>query len=395
MQTGCKKCEKSKCTEGLDGYYLSNNECKKCKSPCATRSSSFRCTLCIDGHLLSGLGNCNARCSGNCLTCQSNMNQCTSCKNGFMVVELVISMKMRFVQVYLNGEKCVQCDSSCKSCYGTATSCSTCADGYYFTSMNFEPGQYYTGLCCLCNGTGHENCQLCIENCNDDDKFTCSPNPICTRCSDGFILMINGYKLIGAVCINVSDNYGFTGENAVFSGCYSSNGGGGGICIYNTLKDSSYEIYLKKLTFKSCKAHFGGAVYIYSRSEKSYVKIEDCNFVSNELSGKSSGDGLSGGSAIYLTTSYGHISNCVFSENKGNGGAVKITDDLSVLPESLKLLQNVNDSKASILISDCVFEINQNSDCSLFYAKEKGFTKINVEHCTFNGNLANGAHYID
>lgn len=108
-----------------------------------------------------------------------------------MVVELVISMKMRFVQVYLNGEKCVQCDSSCKSCYGTATSCSTCADGYYFTSMNFEPGQYYTGLCCLCNGTGHENCQLCIENCNDDDKFTCSPNPICTRCSDGFILMIS------------------------------------------------------------------------------------------------------------------------------------------------------------------------------------------------------------
>ena len=105
-----------------------------------------------------------------------------------MAVELVISMKMRFVQVYLNGEKCVQCDSSCKSCYGTATSCSTCADGYYFTSMNFEPGQYYIGLCSLCNGTGHENCQLCIEYCNDDDKFTCSPNPICTRCSDGFYI---------------------------------------------------------------------------------------------------------------------------------------------------------------------------------------------------------------
>lgn len=151
------------------------------------------------------------------------------------------------------------------------------------------------------------------------------------------------------------------------------------------MKDSSYEIYLKKLTFKSCKAHFGGAVYIYSHSEKSFVKIEDCNFVSNELSGKSSGDGLSGGSAIFL----------IASSQKINGGAVKITDDLSVLPESLKLLQNVNDSKASILISDCVFEINQNSDCSLFYAKEKGFTKINVEHCTFNGNLANGAHYID
>lgn len=233
-----------------------------------------------------------------------------------------------------------------------------------------------------------------------NDKSECSPcNESCktwTGPTDAdYIICQDGYKLIGAVCINVSDNYGFTGENAVFSGCYSSNGGGGGICIYNTLKDSSYEIYLKKLTFKSCKAHFGGAVYIYSRSEKSYVKIEDCNFVSNELSGKSSGDGLSGGSAIYLTTSYGHISNCVFSENKGNGGAVKITDDLSVLPESLKLLQNVNDSKASILISDCVFEINQNSDCSLFYAKEKGFTKINVEHCTFNGNLANGAHYID
>lgn len=218
-----------------------------------------------------------------------------------MAVELVISMKMRFVQVYLNGEKCVQCDSSCKSCYGTATSCSTCADGYYFTSMNFEPGQYYTGLCRLCNGTGHENSQLSIEYCNDDDKFTCSPNQICNRCSDGFyindksecspcnescktctgptdadcILCQDGYTLIGAVCINVSDNYGFTEENAVFSGCYSSNGGGGGICIYNTLKDSSYEIYLKKLTFKSCKAHFGGAVYIYSHSEKSFVKIED------------------------------------------------------------------------------------------------------------------------
>lgn len=85
----------------------------------------------------------------------------------------------------------------------------------------------------------------------------------------------------------------------------------------------------------------------------------------------------------------------IASSQKINGGAVKITDDFSVLPESLKLLQNVNDSKASILISDCVFEINQNSDCSLFYAKEKGFTKNNVEHCTFNGNLANGAHYID
>lgn len=92
---------------------------------------------------------------------------------------------------------------------------------------------------------------------------------------------------------------------------------------------------------------------------------------------------------------YNCADDCIFSNNKGNGGIIKVTDDFSVLPESVKMLQNVNDSKASFLISDCVFKVEKNSDCSLFYSNDNGLTKININHCIFTGNLANGAHFID
>lgn len=677
----CKSCSKNQqgqmtCNDCNNGFYLDNGICKKCESPCATCTNKNTCLSCANGFLFDGTSSCSNKCSDECLTCESNPNKCTSCKAGYILsgtkcVQCFEGCKTceeqwgefgcmdcfdgYYIQYTMEGKRCSKCNDECATCISTdEKGCSSCAPGYFFTQMNTDPYRPYTGKCESC-GKDESHCQLCIENCNDDENFNCEPVPICTKCSDGFYIDNNvcqpcdkscgtcygpssddcltcadglfklenkcvdcsetcatcdvlptnctsckagqyvkdgtcvscnldncaeckddanyctkcpggkfvyegkcyqsckeagtglgtdltnnecykctelenclgyddsckctsckegyfpytdpltnvhvcsmcklqscsvctgieindcteclsgfymhieentgnkecrkcqapcascsgndgsictgcndGYQLNGTVCdresgiciegkhcnkVNVDAteyvnytidlptytgvsydkgggalrviNGGFTGEGSTFDNCMSNNGGGGGIFIYNNIKDtkSTYEINLKNLVFKSCKANFGAAIYIYSSSDESPVTVESCSFTSNELIGN--GDGkLSGGSAIYMVTRKGSIVDCSFRKNIGKGGAVKISVDFDVLPEGPRTLQivayNNNSVHNSIEISRCSFEIEENSDCSLFYS-----ANVVVNGCTFTGNLAAGAHYID
>lgn len=90
------------------------------------------------------------------------------------------------------------------------------------------------------------------------------------------------------------------------------------------------------------------------------------------------------------------IKGCSCNKNKGKGGAVRITDDFeNNLPDGLKILHSYNTLHASISISNCNFEIDESSDCSLFYSNGMKLSKVVVNDCTFSGVLAKGSHYID
>lgn len=207
---GCRKCSADskgqlQCTECSDEYFLQNGRCTQCSTPCATCSNENTCITCIEGFLFDGVSSCNKKCSPDCLTCESASNKCTSCHNEYV---LAGSRCIKCAEgcktcepnywgegnmctscidgYYMQRQSCVKCHETCATCRrGDIDSCTSCAPGYFFATANIRPDSAYTGQCSPCNGEGHENCELCIENCNEDDSI-CSSIPICTQCKVGY-----------------------------------------------------------------------------------------------------------------------------------------------------------------------------------------------------------------
>lgn len=127
------------------------------------------------------------------------------------------------------------------------------------------------------------------------------------------------------------------------------------------------------MKFDSCKAVYGGAVYVFSIAE-SPVVIESCSFVNNEVhSSNNSGNNLFGGSAIYLTVKNGEVDLCNFvSKRKLTSAMIKVTENFDEHPDELKIL-NSNDVEIvnSIMIKQCSFKLEENSNSSLDYFVEK------------------------
>ena len=130
------------------------------------------------------------------------------------------------------------------------------------------------------------------------------------------------------------------------------------------------------MTFASCKAAYGGAIYIYSKSE-SPISINSCTFTNNDVySPKPSFDNkLFGGSAIYLTVKNGAVNGCSFvKKTKLTTGMIKVTENFDLQPEGLLMLHSKADGRLnSVDIIKCSFEIedNSNSNSSLVYIVEK------------------------
>ena len=71
----------------------------------------------------------------------------------------------------------------------------------------------------------------------------------------------------------------------------------------------------------------GGAVYIYSSYDKSFVLVKNCSFHFNEAFNKKPSninDHLYGGSSAFFTVRNLNITECQFNHGKGSGGSVKI-----------------------------------------------------------------------
>ncbi|KAK8881415.1 hypothetical protein M9Y10_004151 [Tritrichomonas musculus] len=185
-------------------------------------------------------------------------------------------------------------------------------------------------------------------------------------------------------------NAGLECNKSTFDNCGSEQNVGGAIYLSNELNYTNNNVNLEKLIFTKCKAKYGGAIYIHSTSYLNTVTISKCEFNGNTATSSSKDDNF-GGSAIYLHVSAGLLIANKFRYNVGVGGSVKIINILNGGNNAM-LLDNY---EASIVISKCSFEIQSDSDCSLFYVSGKHGSLVELNDSNFSGSLSSGSHYIN
>ena len=188
-------------------------------------------------------------------------------------------------------------------------------------------------------------------------------------------------------------NAGINLDGVFFKECTSTLSGGA-IFIDNVI-DYELPLVFEKLEFYDCEAKCGGAIYINSETWKSTVVISHCKFARNKASASKKDDKYGGG-AVYLRTSNGLFSFNEFTGNKGIGGALKIVDPSS--SSNSKLLSSSMKRWGifkSLIISNSRFEIDSDSDCSLFFESGNSNTEFKLIHSTFTGKLGPNSHHID
>ena len=140
------------------------------------------------------------------------------------------------------------------------------------------------------------------------------------------------------------------------------------------------------MNFVECQAVFGGAIYVYSDSERNSVNIVKCSFSRNSLILETGRE--NGGTALYLTVRKGTVNDCTFSEtNKGN--MIKISNNYDGGRNAVHLNSHKKDDLLSI--NGCKFEQSKgklNNDSHYIEGKflkenEKNFI---VNSCTFEQN---------
>lgn len=370
----CTQCPESKflhegkcinsCHDIGEGWGANDNhECVKCSlENCNKYDEYCKCTSCNDGYYhksdsVTLIEFCLPCKLNNCKTCSgSELNDCSECIYGF---ELRFDQEKNEKYCYKlcddgyfvnpSGE-CEKCRSPCKICSGIDGSiCNECEDGYFLgnNTCNFFPIDCVQNKHCENENKGDKPVQITI----DITKFESFKN----EQSGGALRIVN--------C-------GLTGEKINFDECTSQKGGGGAIFIFNN-KDINQPVLLKDITFTSCKAAYGGAIYIYSISE-SAISIDSCKFINNNVYSKGSSESeLFGGCSLYLTVKNGDVKGCTFfNKQKLNSGIIKVTENFDVDPEELMLLHQYKFERLnSIEITECSFEIISNS--SLVYVVDK------------------------
>lgn len=174
-------------------------------------------------------------------------------------------------------------------------------------------------------------------------------------------------------------------DKCEFNNCGNDGSVGGAVYIYNA-NELLNDVNMYKLTFTSCHADYGGAVFIYSSSDINTVTIKSCTFEQNVVKENGPSDILTGGSAMFLSIKSGQILYCKFSLNIGPGGSVKLLNDVE---SQTLLLDRMN---PTILLKDCTFDEMKES---IFYVAKKDGSTVEVTNCAFNGKLNKGAHHID
>lgn len=88
------------------------------------------------------------------------------------------------------------------------------------------------------------------------------------------------------------------------------------------------------------------------------------------------------------------IFKCKFSGNSGKG-SVKLYNDFDENENGAIQLEE-NSIQSAVAISQCRFEIDLTSSCSLFYAQGTNrAVDIDLTNCIFTGELKNGSFHID
>lgn len=210
----CVSCSQSDsgdivCNNCYDGFYLKNEICEKCSSPCETCTSEKVCKTCIKGHLLGSDSSCSSVCSSSCATCENTPDSCTSCKDGFILngtVCLQCPNNCKTCEIeggssyctscldgfYLDKKECFACHETCATCKNQSkSSCYTCHEGYYKDRQNND----YTGTCSLCSSyTTH--CAKCTSDCSSSTYCSFS----CNECDYGYYFANNRCQSCHSTC---------------------------------------------------------------------------------------------------------------------------------------------------------------------------------------------------
>lgn len=186
----CEKCFETceKCTGSTDsdcsscnyGFLLSDGKCIT-KCPDNTTNINSKCI--------------NDTCYGNCALCGQNKSICITCKNDTFydnVTKTCLNNSKCAGSSFFQNNECKKCNLECLTCEGNASNCTSCVDYYNKNSLFIQNG---TGMClnkCPSNYFGNKmtyiqtfspylnityyKCEKCDENCldcKDSGKNSC------------------------------------------------------------------------------------------------------------------------------------------------------------------------------------------------------------------------------
>jgi hypothetical protein len=177
--------------------FLSNGNCMKCPSKCATCESSVKCLTCESNLSInqnSGLcgtvcppgqfdnnGTC-APCSTNCATCLY-YNKCLTCANGKRLNSLQVCEIDCPPNQYASNDQCFNCPTNCETC-SSPNICKTCQGNAILNAQSLCDLKCSTNQFLL-NGS----CESCPGSCS-----SCNDKKTCTGC-------INGYFSFNGECV--------------------------------------------------------------------------------------------------------------------------------------------------------------------------------------------------
>ncbi|CAF0857724.1 unnamed protein product [Didymodactylos carnosus] len=171
----------------------------------------FRClAVCPDDTYPSSNTTC-LPCHTNCATCRSSSEtSCISCKvDKYLVHDTMTCIQTCPEAYYIDKKlrKCVRCKSDCLSCDNEPSQCTSCSDGYTLkdggclkAAKACESTNYYDfdankcrwcdSRCLTCNGPGSDQCTSCNQEANSKYRYIQQHSCVKT-CSPGYVLINN------------------------------------------------------------------------------------------------------------------------------------------------------------------------------------------------------------
>ncbi|ELP84279.1 protein serine/threonine kinase, putative [Entamoeba invadens IP1] len=233
--TSCYGSDTCGTCESPNWYVPSSQNCQETPSAsdlnitvCA-KSQGGRCLTCIEGYLLTKIGECE-KCSSSCLGCFGTKDYCVSCPPDHTLLR---SDTTSDSTCQSNVDLAVKCSQMMKS----GTGCAICKKGYFQTGVN----------CIECM----DNCQSCVDSlkcvsCNDqyftyDGKSCISYERLencVTKSKSGCVECNNGYILREPYCESCE---------SVTSYCSSCSSGKCESCKPNYVLKDSHCVFYKEI----------------------------------------------------------------------------------------------------------------------------------------------------
>ncbi|ESU40633.1 Variant-specific surface protein, partial [Giardia duodenalis] len=210
----CKECTVANCaecsTDGScktcnSGFYLDTKECKACDSSCKSCSGATAsdCTACPSGKALK-YGNDNAKgtCGDGCVVSTTQApGKCKTC--GLTVEGTAYCSECATPTEYPQNGVCssttARTAATCKVGQVSSGACTSCSDGFFLMEGGcYETSRYPGKSVCTQVASGGNTCDspapgynvnggtlvTCPEGCK-----TCSDASTCTACADGYVLI--------------------------------------------------------------------------------------------------------------------------------------------------------------------------------------------------------------